>query len=42
MVQFEASEPTFFSEFTSARKIGQAASRSSKDKQGILPLPKAA
>ena len=42
VVQFEASEPTFFSEYMSARKIGQAGSRSSKDKQGVLPLPKAA
>ena len=42
VVQFEVSEPTFFSEFTSARKIGQVGSRSSKDKQGTLRLPKAA
>ena len=41
-VQFETSEPAFFNEFTSARKIGQVGSRSSKDKQEALPLPKAA
>lgn len=41
-VQFQASEPTFFSEFTAARKIGEGSSRSTKDKQGMLSLPKAA
>jgi hypothetical protein len=42
VVQFEADEPAFFNEFIAARKIGQVASRSSKDKQGVLPLPKVA
>jgi hypothetical protein len=42
VVQFQSSEPTFFSEFMSARRIGQVGSRSSRDKQGTLQLPKAA
>lgn len=42
VVQFEKSEPTFFSEYISARKIGAVASRSPKEKQATLPLPKAA
>lgn len=42
VVQFETGEPTFFSEYTSARRIGQAAARSVKEKQGTLALPKAA
>lgn len=42
VVQFEADAPQFYAEYTSARRIGEAASRSAKDKQGTLPLPKAA
>jgi hypothetical protein len=41
-VQFEATEPAFFQEYWAARKIGQVGSRSTKDKQGVLPLSKAA
>jgi len=33
VVQFEASEPAFFNEFWSARRIGPTGSRSSSDKQ---------
>ena len=40
--QLEVSEPAFFQEYIAARKISQAGSRSSRDKQGTLPLPKAA
>lgn len=42
VVQFETDAPQFFAEYTSARRVGEAASRSAKDKQGTLPLPKAA
>ena len=42
VVQFETGEPTFFSEYTAARRISQAGARSSKEKQGTLALPKAA
>lgn len=41
-VQFEASQPQFYAEYTSARRVGEAATRSAKNKQGTLPLPKAA
>lgn len=43
-VQFAKSEPTFFSEFTAARKIGEVAARSAKDKAGVakVSLTKAA
>lgn len=43
-VQFAKSEPTFFSEFTAARKIGEVAARSAKDKTGAakVTLTKAA
>lgn len=43
-VQFATSEPTFFSEFTAARKIGEVAARSAKDKAGVanVSLTKAA
>jgi hypothetical protein len=44
VVQFQAGEPTFYSEYTAARRIGETASR--KDKPGAvsdsIPLPKAA
>lgn len=42
VVQFETDEPQFHAEYTSARRVGEAATRSPKDKQGTLPLPKAA
>ncbi len=42
VVQFKASQPQFYAEYTSARRVGEAASRSPKDKQGTLRLPKAA
>ena len=42
VVQFEKSEPTFYSEYNAARRIGEAGSRTTKLQQGTLPLPKAA
>ena len=42
VVQFERSAPQFHAEFLSARRVGEAASRPVKDRQGALPLPKAA
>ncbi len=42
VVQFEADAPKFYAEYVSACRVGEATTRSAKDKQGTLPLPKAA